>query len=122
MTSLPDVELVDFDGPLGDFEQPLKRRRIAAAIDARGRVALVRPHCIVIDVQDTDHDVDDAVAAIEHDDEVVVMGEPVGGMVGARIDDYTELSGERWHTQHLQEMLARFHDRGFLTTLMIVPA
>ena len=80
MTTLPEPEVLDFDGPLGEYEEPFKRRRIAAAMDERGQVTLVRPHCIVIDVKDdTDHNVDDAVAAIEHDDEVILMGgQPVG--------------------------------------------
>ena len=88
MDPLPEPLVLDFDGPLGVYEAAFDRRRIAAAMDERGRVTLVRPHAIVIDVPEgTQRAVDKARKAIDADDEVVLMPEtgakPAGGVLGS---------------------------------------
>ena len=104
MDSLPEPLVLDFDGPLGVYEAAFDRRRIAAAMDERGRVTLVRPHAIVIDVPEgTQRAVDKARKAIDADDEVVLMPEtgvkPAGGVLGARIDGYDAKVDGKWRTR-----------------------
>ena len=50
MSSWTDGDLYDFDGSIGPLERAFGRRRIAVATDEIGRVVLVRPNSVVIDV------------------------------------------------------------------------
>jgi hypothetical protein len=43
------LDVFDYDGPLGAFEEALARRRIAVVNDRAGRICLVRPDSVVLE-------------------------------------------------------------------------
>lgn len=79
-------DLADYRGPLGAVEVQLARRRIAVATDRGGRISLVRPDSVIVDIADKEFkSVKDVVKARGLD---VLGGMPRGrprsGRFGAR--------------------------------------
>ena len=97
MSSWTDGDLYDFDGVIGPLERAFGRRRIAVATDEIGRVVLVRPNSVVIDVAGDDRhefgEIRDCVRQFDLDLMGAPRTEPASGLVAARIDGYATERG-----------------------------
>jgi subtilisin family serine protease len=115
---LSEVEIFDYDGPLGIVGDQLVRRRIAVAADVAGRPYLIRPDSVVIDL-DEEHPYAAARDALRSND-LEVLGArrdeaPTSGMLGARLAPQRRrpTPSERWRIADVAELVDELRDAGW---------
>ena len=114
------TDLVDFDGPLGALEPELARRRIAVASDADGRLCLVRPDSVVLELDEADDaGLADARRLVD-EQRFEVLGDSIGGtpppsgMVALRVGRHERAATrpQRWGVDGLRDLMRRASNGG----------